>query len=203
MSSARGYDSVADASVSGTRRPANSRSSSNIGNSSHDREVNDEISIKEDSLAHVPFWDKINVLQFTSITLENKGSVARDHMANERTFLAWLRTSLSFITIGIGVTQLFRLEHKSSSVKINSTVLALTHPDEEGEPIAKYGKPLGSVFIVLGIVTLIFGMLRFFKVQTMLTKNYYPATRLLLLSLILVVLAVILVTFLMVIQASI
>ncbi|SCV73701.1 BQ2448_6131 [Microbotryum intermedium] len=45
--------------------------------------------------------------------LENKGSVARDHLANERTFLAWLRTSLSLASIGIAITQLFRLASTS------------------------------------------------------------------------------------------
>jgi hypothetical protein len=34
--------------------------------------------------------------------LENRGSVARDHLASERTFLAWLRTSLALASIGIG-----------------------------------------------------------------------------------------------------
>lgn len=47
--------------------------------------------------------------KYGSITLDNKGSVARDHLALERTFLAWLRTSLAFASIGIAVTQLFRL----------------------------------------------------------------------------------------------
>lgn len=36
--------------------------------------------------------------------LENKGAVARDHLAGERTFLAWLRTSLALASIGIGAS---------------------------------------------------------------------------------------------------
>ncbi|KAF3909521.1 hypothetical protein AA313_de0204329 [Arthrobotrys entomopaga] len=54
-------------------------------------------------------WLNRNFARFGSLNLENKGSVARDHLALERTFLAWLRTSLSFASIGIAVTQLFRL----------------------------------------------------------------------------------------------
>lgn len=56
-----------------------------------------------------PSWIKRVAEKYGSITLENKGSVARDHLALERTFLAWLRTSLAFASIGIAVTQLFRL----------------------------------------------------------------------------------------------
>lgn len=54
-------------------------------------------------------WYRRLAPNYHSISLENKGSVARDHLALERTFLAWLRTSLAFASIGIAVTQLFRL----------------------------------------------------------------------------------------------
>ncbi|GAA6037380.1 hypothetical protein JCM8097_008540 [Rhodosporidiobolus ruineniae] len=47
--------------------------------------------------------------------LENKGSVARDHLASERTFLAWLRTSLALASIGIAITQLFRLPSNTTT----------------------------------------------------------------------------------------
>ncbi|GAA99120.1 uncharacterized protein L969DRAFT_94298 [Mixia osmundae IAM 14324] len=47
--------------------------------------------------------------QNVTLELVNKGSVARDHLANERTVLAWLRSSLSLASIGVAVTQLFRL----------------------------------------------------------------------------------------------
>jgi hypothetical protein len=37
-----------------------------------------------------------------SLTLENTGSVARDHLASERTFLAYVRTSLAIASTGVG-----------------------------------------------------------------------------------------------------
>ena len=60
-------------------------------------------------------WYKRIAEKYGSISLENKGSVARDHLALERTFLAWLRTSLAFASIGIAITQLFRLNTSIAS----------------------------------------------------------------------------------------
>ena len=37
-----------------------------------------------------------------ALYLENSGSVARDHLALERTFLAYMRTSLTFASTGVG-----------------------------------------------------------------------------------------------------
>ena len=37
------------------------------------------------------------------LQVPNKDSTARDHLANERTFLAWLRTGLSLAGAGFGV----------------------------------------------------------------------------------------------------
>lgn len=41
---------------------------------------------------------------------ENTGSVARDHLASERTFLAWMRTGLGFIALGVAIERFSQLE---------------------------------------------------------------------------------------------
>lgn len=40
-------------------------------------------------------------MRLRSQPLENVGSCARDHLANERTYLAWIRTALAVVSIGI------------------------------------------------------------------------------------------------------
>ncbi|KAG9290398.1 hypothetical protein G9A89_007129 [Geosiphon pyriformis] len=96
----------------------------------------------------------------TTLFLENNGSVARDHLANERTFLAWLRTSLSFIGIGLATAQLFRLTNRDH-----------TSIDD------RFGQPLGITFIMLGIMFLFFGVTRYFLSQTTMIRGQFPATR--------------------------
>src|SRR2546423_77215 len=70
---------------------------------------------QEQDKEHSTSWWRGLAENYGPKTLENKGSVARDHLALERTFLAWLRTSLAFASIGIAVTQLFRLNTSIAS----------------------------------------------------------------------------------------
>ncbi|KAI5921156.1 hypothetical protein F4810DRAFT_377126 [Camillea tinctor] len=52
-----------------------------------------------------PPWFRI-----TTPLYKNTGSVARDHLASERTFLAWIRTGLGFVALGIAIERFSQLD---------------------------------------------------------------------------------------------
>jgi len=103
--------------------------------------------------------------QGISLTLENNGSVARDHLACERTFLAYMRTSLAIAASGVAIVQLFSAA--SASVPQGST-----------HRLEVYIRPLGASTIVVGLLVLVIGVTRYFTVQAALVKGYFPAARL-------------------------
>jgi uncharacterized membrane protein YidH (DUF202 family) len=112
----------------------------------------------------------------------------------ERTFLAWLRTSLAFASIGIAVTQLFRLNSSISSRAISgpstetlslSSHLAPALYDpaiidkavNSGNRLRNVGKPLGATFIGIAIVILFVGSRRYFESQYWIIRGKFPASR--------------------------
>lgn len=107
--------------------------------------------------------------------LENHNSVARDHLANERTFLAWMRTGLTAVSAGVVVTQLFQLNG---------------HVGRMGE-FQRAGQIIGILFIVIGLIFSIIGTLRYFSTQKALLCGLYPAARISIIVAFIVIIALI------------
>ncbi|KAG5363304.1 hypothetical protein CJU89_2474 [Yarrowia sp. B02] len=106
-----------------------------------------------------------------SLRLENKGAVARDHLANERTFLAWMRTSMTFATLGVGLSQLLRLSDSASNVNDPQDQL------DKIEDNKRLARIAGALFVSAGIVVLLLGTTRYFHSQHMIVNNHFPVSR--------------------------
>ncbi|KAL6715675.1 hypothetical protein ACLMJK_006636 [Lecanora helva] len=126
----------------------------------------------EEAKDEKPNWFRDLLDKYGSVELDNKGSVARDHLALERTFLAWLRTSLAFASIGIAITQLFRL---------NTTISEREGLEPHNPPntyhLRQVGKPLGATFLGIAILVLLVGGRRYFESQYWIIRGKFPASR--------------------------
>ena len=93
-----------------------------------------------------------------AIPIANTGSVARDHLANERTFLAWTRTGLGFIALGVAIERFDALEALTPSLK---------SPEQ-----AHLRTP--AIFLVgAGSGCLVHGTLRYFSVLHLLQRGLF------------------------------
>ena len=78
---------------------------------------------------------------------------ARDHLANERTFLAWVRTGAAIVVFGFAIGRF--------SIALRQ-LTAL-----EGHPIHRAGISvwMGAASIVLGVVLVVAGLFRYRKTR--------------------------------------
>lgn len=77
---------------------------------------------------------------FGPLLVENESSDARDHCANERTFLSYLRLSIYMAVVSIAITVSFHLKNEPSPLEL------------------RMAKPLGTIFWALSVMTLFAGV---------------------------------------------
>ncbi|KAJ7224480.1 hypothetical protein GGX14DRAFT_350730 [Mycena pura] len=112
--------------------------------------------------------------------LVNSGSVARDHLASERTFLAYVRTSLAVASTGVVKTILY---FPLALVQLFTISAETTTNDKlsfipTSRRVQAWARPLGATMVCFGLVILALGTTRYFRIQTALVKGMYPVARL-------------------------
>lgn len=109
---------------------------------------------------------------------KNTGSVARDHLASERTFLAWTRTGLGFVALGIAIERFSQLD-LHGLFRCDSCKSMAPPPDTKHEDQAKGNShAMVGVLLTLGSGSIVYGTWRYFSVLKLLEKGEFrPAWR--------------------------
>ena len=99
--------------------------------------------------------------------LIKKQNVA-DHLANERTMLAWVRTGIGIIAFGFAVVKF------SLFVRQLSLVLGEKMPQPKG-----YSAEIGIVLVALGTLSIVFAYLKYRETDRQLKSGDYQQSQLL------------------------
>ncbi len=114
-----------------------------------------------------------------SPVLKNSGSTARDHLASERTFLAWLRTGLGFIALGIAVERFSQFEIvPPPSLSPSPAPVAPTAPLADKSKSGNDNDKEKSETLVLGLLgvgsgSIVYGTSRYFSNMRLLERGLY------------------------------
>ena len=96
----------------------------------------------------------------------------RVHMANERTFLAWIRTSLGIMAFGF-VVEKFALFVRQISYYIERTGISA---DLKPPPSAGYSSALGIFLVGIGALVGFLAFIRYKKVERQIDEDtYHPS----------------------------
>lgn len=111
-------------------------------------------------------------------TYKNTGSTARDHLASERTFLAWIRSGLGFIALGIAVERFSQLEI-TELLKCSAQASTSTRPQKIRSrfPSTDYDSDkehlLVGALLGTGMGSIVYGTVRYFSNLRLLERELF------------------------------
>ncbi|KAM3440936.1 hypothetical protein NHJ13734_003073 [Beauveria thailandica] len=116
--------------------------------------------------------------RLTSPIYKNTGSVARDHLASERTYLAWTRTGLGFVALGMGVERFSRFEAVALGNGSSNKPRTTDEKQQQQQEGGGHGEALGSRLLVgtlltLGTGCMVYATKRYFSVLRSLEKGEF------------------------------
>lgn len=96
---------------------------------------------------------------------------AGDHLANERTFLAWIRTAIALMGFGFVVVKFSLFVRQLALAVSGHTVI----------PARGFSGVIGMCLVAIGALTALIGYLRYRRIERQLLAHaFYPKSRLLL-----------------------
>ena len=109
---------------------------------------------------------------------QNTGSTARDHLASERTFLAWIRTGLGFLALGIAIERFSQLDLRELLVPLRpqqsqDTKSEPDPADIERELEKEQSQVLVGTLMALGSGSIVYGTSRYFSNLKLLERGLF------------------------------
>lgn len=113
--------------------------------------------------------------RFRTPVYPNTGSVARDQLALERTFLAWLRTGLGFVALGIAIERFSQLDIPELIQQLKEVKPVEGSPPPPKPPLhhKTNEKVLVGALLSTGAGSIAYGISRHFSTMRHLEKGIY------------------------------
>lgn len=109
---------------------------------------------------------------------KNTGSTARDHLASERTFLAWIRTGLGFMALGIGIECFSQLDLRELLKPLRPPQQGGRDPKADQAEIEymlekEQSQYLVGTLMALGSGSIVYGTSRYFSNLKLLERGLF------------------------------
>jgi len=98
-------------------------------------------------------------------------SNCKDHLANERTYLAWIRTNLGIMAFGFVVEKF--------SFFLQEFAAFLGRSELPKSTLQGYSSTFGITLVAIGAILCIFAFLKFKRTENQINENTYRSTSLL------------------------
>jgi putative membrane protein len=110
---------------------------------------------------------------------ESRDTRLREHLANERTFLAWIRTSIALMGLGFVIVK-FALFLKEVAIMLKDLNIKIS----EG-----FSAVVGTGMVAMGVILTFFAFFQYKKVETQINRQTYKSSSLIsvLLTLVIVI----------------